>query len=31
MLRYDYIMNKEERVKYWLDLVDYDLDTAETL
>ncbi len=24
-------MNKEEKVKYWLDLVDYDLDTAETL
>lgn len=24
-------MNKEERVKYWLELVDYDLDTAETL
>ena len=24
-------MNKEERVKYWLDLVDYDLETAETL
>ncbi len=24
-------MNKEEKVKYWLDLVDYDLDTVETL
>lgn len=24
-------MDKEEKVKYWLDLVDYDLGTAETL
>ncbi len=24
-------MDKQEKVKYWLDLVDYDLDTAETL
>lgn len=24
-------MDKEEKVKYWLDLVDYDLDTAEAL
>lgn len=24
-------MNNEEKVKYWIDLADYDIDTAETL
>lgn len=31
VFRYRGVMNREERVKYWLELVDYDLDTAETL
>ena len=25
------VMNKEERVKYWLDIAEYDIDTAEAM